>query len=89
MIDNPGEIDLNRPAYSLIRVEDTTGPIGASFGPVKRVYIKLFDGTDTFVDVPAASYNAREVAGLATKAALAHLTVVTAPPPSLAELTQG
>lgn len=49
-------------------VEDTFGPtsIGGN-NRIKRVYVTLMDGTETYVDIPFANFNAAAVAAAIEK----------------------
>lgn len=51
------------PVWTVTRIEDSYGP--TSFGGsnrVKRVYFRLMDGTESYVDVPFSDFTVAKVA---------------------------
>ena len=71
------------PAWRILRVEDTTAVVGVTPMAVKRVWLRLFDGSESFVDVPRDSYNAQHVGMLANNLAQAHYEVVSQQGPEI------
>lgn len=65
------------PAWYITRVEDTTAIVGVTPQQVKRVHLRLADGTDTSVDVPVGDYNAATVKRLADRLANNHFEVLS------------
>lgn len=76
------------PLWQFVRTEDTTAVVGVTPMAVKRVHLRLFDDSDTYVDVPRDSYSAATVTRLATQVAEAHLAVVNAQAPTIGVRTQ-
>jgi hypothetical protein len=64
------------PAWYITRVEDTTSIVGVTPMAVKRVHLRLADGSDTFVDVPVNDYNAATVKRFADRLAENHFEVL-------------
>lgn len=71
------------PAWRIVRVDDTTAIVGVTPMAVKRVWLRLFDGSETYIDVPRDSYTAGQVAQLATALARAHFEVVSLQGPEI------
>lgn len=65
------------PAWYIVRVEDTTAIVGVQPMQVKRVYLRLADGTDTYIDVPRTDYTAQTVKRLADTLAQNHFEVIS------------
>ena len=70
-------------SWKVLRVEDTTAIVGVTPMAVKRVWLKLFDGSETYVDVPRESFTAGAVAQLADDVARKHFEVVTLQGPEI------
>jgi hypothetical protein len=79
----PPEQSTQVPLWRFLRTEDTTAVVGVTPMAVKRVWIRLFDDSDTYVDVPRESYTAGHFAMLATKVAENHLAVVQTEAPTI------
>lgn len=63
MIDNPnGDLPTTKPAWSILRIEDQTAfTPGKGAVRVKRVWYTLFDGTESYEDFPASSFDESKV----------------------------
>lgn len=64
------------PLWRITSVKDTTAIVGAMPQAVKRVFLTLFDDTDTWIDVPVESYNAATVKRMADQLSQNHMQVV-------------
>jgi hypothetical protein len=65
------------PAWYVTRVEDTTAIVGIQPMAVKRVHLRIADGTDTSIDVPVRDYNAQTVKRLGDELARNHFEVIS------------
>lgn len=71
------------PAWEYLYTQDASAIVGVTPMAVKRVFLKLFDGTETHVDIPVADYSAGAVERAANKLAQQQLEIRQIQPPTI------
>lgn len=71
------------PAYDFLYVQDTTAIVGVTPQQVKRVYLRLWDGTETHLDIPVGDYTPATFQREVTKLVQNHLAIRNIAPPTI------